>query len=129
MSSRHLASAFIFAKFAGGQEGQIDIYPGQVQYYIQHALDMPDGRKTFHSLAHVRWYRPAPSSSRQYHYSFHGENSVDSGIELWFDDFYEISQDSLIPVHQIAGRFVPIKVTVGRTNYLAVVPINRRFHL
>lgn len=63
--------------------------------YIQNALDMPDRRKTFHSLSHVRWYRLAPSSSCRYHYSFHSENSMDSSIELWFDDFYEISRDLL----------------------------------
>ena len=78
-----------------------------------------------HYLALVRWYRPARNSDRRYHYG------VECGIELWFEDFYELSRDSLIPVHQIAGWFVLVRVTVGRksSTYLAVVPLNRHFHL
>jgi hypothetical protein len=89
MSSRHQTSAFIFAKFAGGRGGHVDVYPGQVQYYIKHALEVPGQESDFHYLAYVRWYRPAHNSFRRYYYSLHEENS---GIELWLDDFYEISR-------------------------------------
>jgi len=86
-------------------------------------------KKVVHHLAYVHWYRPAPTASRRYHYSLNG---MDCGIERWLNDFFKPSRDSIIPVHQIAGRFVSVKVNVGKNNhskYLAVVPLNRRFHL
>lgn len=126
MSSRHQSSACILAKFAGVREEQIDTYPGQVQYYIRHVLEKRNGERIPHYLAYVRWYRPASTSANRFHYG------AESAIELWTEDFYEASRDSLIPVHQIAGRFVAIKVTLGsrrQSTYLAAVPLNRRFHL
>ena len=56
-------------------------------------------------------------------------------IELWKDaEFYELSRDSIIPIHNIYSRFIPTKFIIGKrkTNqktYMAVIPINRQFHL
>ena len=53
-------------------------------------------------------------------------------IELWKKDFYELSQDCIIPVHNILGRFIAGTMKIGKrspTEYLSVVPINKKIHI
>ena len=56
-------------------------------------------------------------------------------IELWNNnEFYNLSQDSIIPIHNIYGQFVPANFIIGKKRansktYMAVIPINRQFHL
>ena len=49
------------------------------------------------------------------------------------NNFFPISRDNIIPIHNILGQFVPVRYkTLDRFNareYLAVIPINRKFHL
>ncbi|GET57517.1 hypothetical protein GLOIN_2v1786147 [Rhizophagus irregularis DAOM 181602=DAOM 197198] len=49
--------------------------------------------------------------------------------ELWKKESFNSSVDSIIPVHHILGRFVPAKFKYKRTEYLAILPLNRRFHI
>ena len=67
MSSRHVKSSFILAKFVT-EDGQVDCYPGQVQYFFSHTVDFPDGLSSQHHLAYVRWYRHADSSAIRYYF-------------------------------------------------------------
>jgi hypothetical protein len=46
-----------------------DIYPGEVQYYLEHKLRLPEGSKT-HLLAYVKWYKNAPSSDTRFKHRF-----------------------------------------------------------
>jgi hypothetical protein len=55
-TSCYLKSLFILAKFV--QENDlIDMFSGQVQYYFEHEVNLPEGKKT-HSLAYVKWFFP-----------------------------------------------------------------------
>jgi hypothetical protein len=80
MSSRHVKSSFILAKFTTA-DGQVDRYPGQVQYYFKHVVDLPDG-KAEHNLAYVRWYRPADTIKTRYYFSIDDDYET-CNVELW----------------------------------------------
>ncbi|GET65995.1 hypothetical protein GLOIN_2v1848891 [Rhizophagus irregularis DAOM 181602=DAOM 197198] len=58
ISGRHEKNANIFAKWKAANDDSVDTYPGEVQYYFEHALRFPEGTKT-HLLAYVKWYKPA----------------------------------------------------------------------
>ena len=127
MSSRHITSSYILAKFITNTD-EVDCFPGQIQYFLKHTIDLPE--KTFeYNLAYVRWYKPA---SARYHFSIDDDEQT-CNVELWSKDFYPESRDCIIPVHHILGRFVPVKYKVmtrqNATEYLAVNPINRKYHI
>ena len=63
----HAKSSYILAKFITN-DGTVDYYPGQVQFYFTHTIDLPNGL-TEHFLAFVRWYQPVASSNIQYYFS------------------------------------------------------------
>ncbi|CAG8853925.1 14811_t:CDS:1, partial [Gigaspora margarita] len=44
-----------------------DTYVGQIQYFIQHTLEMNNSQLK-HSLAFVRWYKPASNSSTRLYF-------------------------------------------------------------
>src|SRR6185437_11676945 len=56
ISIRYAKSSYILAKFIT-KDGTVDCYPGQVQYYFTHTVDLPNGPAE-HFLAYVRWYEP-----------------------------------------------------------------------
>jgi len=132
VSHRHIKSSFVLAKFINRDGMSIDTYPSQIQYFFEHSIHASSQNLT-HKLAYVKWYKPASSSIR-YHFSI--ENDIDNNIcnvELWENSFFPISRDNIIPIHHILGRFVPAEYkTSNRSNsreYLAVIPVNRKFHL
>src|SRR5215211_5876943 len=88
MSSRYLKNAFILAKFIQ-EDGTTDLFPGQVQYYFEHTIRILGESKT-HRLAFVRWYKPAPNWHTRFYTSI-DENEKSSNIELWQNDFYDLS--------------------------------------
>lgn len=128
MSLRHVKSSYILAKFITN-DGTVDCYPGQVQYYFTHKINLPNGL-TEHFLAYVRWYQPASSSDVRYHFR---DGKGPCNVELWSTEFYHESRDCIIPVHHILGRFVPVNYRIStRRNareYLAVNPVNRKFQI
>jgi hypothetical protein len=129
MAPRYLKNAHILAKFIQENETS-DLFPGQVQYYIEHTTRTPDGIKT-HRLAFIRWYKPAPNRQIRFYTSINAEEKC-SNIELWQDDFYDLSRDCLIPISNIYSRFVSSNFVVGKKKlslYKAIIPINRQFHL
>lgn len=131
-SPRNIKSSFILAKFMNRDGRSVDIYPGQVQYFFEHNIFMPFTGNLTHKLAFVRWYKPANSSSIRYHFSINDDAGT-CNVELWENSFYPISRDNIIPIHNILGRFVPVKYKISeRSNskeYLAIIPLNRKFHL
>jgi hypothetical protein len=50
MSSRHMKSSFVLAKFITDDDN-VDCYPGQVQYFFKHTVDL--NNRTFFSLCSV----------------------------------------------------------------------------
>ena len=127
MASRYLKNANVLANFIQ-DNGTTDLFPGQVQYYFEHTIRISGEPKT-HRLAFVRWYKWTPNRTRFY-------TSIDdnksSNIELWQNDFFDLSRDCLIPIHYIYSRFVSCEFDIGKkkiVTYKAVIPINRQFHL
>lgn len=126
---RFYKNSFILAKFV--QDNNIaDVFPGQVQYYLEHEVNLPSGKQT-HKLAFVKWYLPAPNYQKRFYCQVENDINI-CNIELWKNRFYEIGRDSIIPIHNIYSRFIPSKFIVGQRNpvtFMAVIPINRHFHL
>jgi hypothetical protein len=60
MSSRHVNSSFILAKFVTS-DGEVDCYPGQIQYFFKHTINLQN-QSIEHFLAYVRWYKHVTSS-------------------------------------------------------------------
>ncbi|GET66053.1 hypothetical protein GLOIN_2v1883106 [Rhizophagus irregularis DAOM 181602=DAOM 197198] len=124
--------SYVLAKFIT-TDGEVDRYPGQVQYYFKHEIDLPNG-PTEHYLAFIRWYRPADTANIQYHFSIDDTEETETcNVELWKTDFFPESRDCIIPVHNILCRFVPAKYKISSnrnaTEYLAINPLNRKFHI
>jgi len=130
-SARHIKSSFVLAKFINRDGISVDIYLGQIQYFFEHSIYLSSQNLT-HKLAFVRWYKPVNSSSIRHRFSIDDDVQT-CNVELWENNFFPISRDNIIPIHNILGRFVPVRYkTSERSNareYLAVIPINRKFHL
>ena len=82
MSSRHVKSSFVLAKFIT-EDDDIDCYPGQIQYFFKHTVDLPNNGLTEHFLAYIRWYKP--ESTRVRYYLSSGDTC---NVELWGTEFY-----------------------------------------
>ncbi|CAB5099146.1 unnamed protein product [Rhizophagus irregularis] len=127
ISGHHEKNANIFAKWKAANDDSVDTYPGEVQYYFEHALRFPEGTKT-HLLAYVKWYKPAPSSNIRFKHSFM-EPEI-SNTELWKAEYFQEGCDSLLAVHRILCRATKFRnIMVGKQKYLSIIPLNRRFNL
>ncbi|GBB85520.1 hypothetical protein RclHR1_12010001 [Rhizophagus clarus] len=129
-ATRHIKSSFVLAKFINRDGNSVDTYPGQIQFFFEHSVHLSSHNLT-HKLAYIKWYKPANLTSRFY---FSIDDDVETcNVELWEDSFYLSSKDNIIPIHNILGQFIPVKYKKSdRSNakeYLAVIPINRKFHL
>ena len=80
-------------------EPLIVCYPGQVQYYFTHTVDLPNGPAEYF-LAYVRWYKPVASLNVRYYFNAKN-NDKTCNVELWNTEFYPIDRDCIIPVHHI----------------------------
>ncbi|GBC23368.2 hypothetical protein GLOIN_2v1775288 [Rhizophagus irregularis DAOM 181602=DAOM 197198] len=130
MSSRHVNSSFILAKFVTS-DGEVDCYPGQIQYFFKHTINLQN-QSAEHFLAYVRWYQHVASSDVRYYFSSDDEHETCT-VKLWRSKFYHESRDCIILVHHILGQFIPVKYKISdRRNaveYLAINPINRKYHI
>ena len=80
----------------------------------------------------VRWYEAADDRRSRFHCQIDKEDMKICNIELWKKDFYELSRDCIIPVHNILGRFIAGTMKIGKrspTEYLSVIPINKKIHI
>uniref|UniRef100_U9U2J6 Uncharacterized protein n=1 Tax=Rhizophagus irregularis (strain DAOM 181602 / DAOM 197198 / MUCL 43194) TaxID=747089 RepID=U9U2J6_RHIID len=119
----------------------IELYPGMVQFYFEHVLRLPTIGERTHKLAYVKWYLPVNDHQIRFYCRAEQDDDRSVNIELWkLNEFYEMSRDSIIPIHNIYSQFIPTNFTIGTNNnnnnsrrkaktYMAVVPINRKFHL
>lgn len=71
VSARHTNSTFVLAKFITN-DGVVDTYPGQIQYFFTHMVDLPDG-PTKHHLAYIRWYQHTNSADTRFYFSIDDE--------------------------------------------------------
>ena len=130
MSSRYSKSSFILANFTTN-DNRVDCFPGQVQYFFKHIVDF-EGGPAEHNLAYVRWFKPAETSNVRYFFSIDDDEQI-CNVELWKNEFYREGRDCIIPVQNILCQFVPVKYKLttrqNATEYLAVNPINRKFHI
>ena len=130
IAPRYQKNSHILAKFIQDNE-TIDTFPGEVQFFFTHTIDLPIGTKTHH-LAFVKWYLPAPDRKTRFHCKADDDDDEGCNVELWRNECYDVDRDSIIPVHSIYSRFVPSKFVVGvrkPKTYMAVTPINRQFYL
>ena len=130
MSIRHIRNSFIMANFINQDGVSYDTYVGQIQYFIRHIIEI-NNNQLEHNIAFVHWYKPASNSSTRF---FFGMNEDDEqrlcNIELWDKEFFPISRDCLILIHQILNRFVAGSYKLAHKKsskeYIAVIPINRK---
>jgi hypothetical protein len=130
IAPRYMRNSHIIAKFIQEDE-TTDMYPGEVQFYFEHSIELPIGTKTHH-LAFVKWHEHTRNHQKRFYLK--AENDDDDGciVELWKNECYDFDRDSIIPVHHIYSRYVSSKFKYGvrnPINYMAVIPVNRQFHL
>jgi hypothetical protein len=127
ISSHQEKNVTILAKWKASNDESVDIYPGDVQYYFEHTLRLPEGPRK-HLLAYVKWYKSAPSSDIWFKHRFI-EPEI-SNTELWQAEYFQEGCDSIIAVHRILCRATKFKsVCVGKRKYLSIIPLNRKFNL
>ncbi|GET52134.1 hypothetical protein GLOIN_2v1788017 [Rhizophagus irregularis DAOM 181602=DAOM 197198] len=110
------------------EDGTIDTYPGQVQFYFEHTIYLKNSASLTHSLALVKWYRPAQDHRTRYFCQV-DDDIKSCNIELWTNGFYDMSRDSIIPVHHILGKFIKCDFNIGTRKikeYMAVIPLNKK---
>ena len=125
-AARYEKSSFILARFVQ-DDGSIDTYPGQVLFFFEHAIYLNNESVT-HSLALVKWYNPVKDPEIRY-YCQVGDDVKSCNIELWTNEFFDLSRDSIIPIHNILGKFIQCKFYVGTRNvkeYMAVIALNKK---
>ncbi|GBC39248.2 hypothetical protein GLOIN_2v1788017 [Rhizophagus irregularis DAOM 181602=DAOM 197198] len=125
-AARHEKSSYILARFEQ-EDGTIDTYPGQVQFYFEHTIYLKNSSST-HSLALVKWYRPVQDHRTRYFCQV-DDDIKSCNIELWTNGFYDMSRDSIIPVHHILGKFIKCDFNIGTRKikeYMAVIPLNKK---
>lgn len=125
-AARYEKSSYVLARFVQ-EDGSVDTYPGQVQLYFEHTIYLNNKCKT-HSLALVKWYKPVQDHEIRY-YCQVDDDIKSCNIELWSNEFYNVSRDSIIPIHNIFGRFIKCKFYVGSKNpkeYMAVIGLNKK---
>ena len=125
-AARYEKSSFILARFVQ-DDGSIDTYSGQVLFFFEHAIYLNNVSVT-HSLAFVKWYNPVKDPEIRY-YCQVGDDVKSCNIELWTNEFFDLSRDSIIPIHNILGKFIKCKFYVGTRNakeYMAVIALNKK---
>ena len=80
-------------------------------------------------MAFVNWYKPVNTTNARFFFANEDSSDFTNDPELWKKVFSNTTIDSIIPIHHILGRFIPAKFKYKRTDYLAVLPLNRRFYL
>ncbi|CAG8715405.1 5798_t:CDS:2, partial [Ambispora leptoticha] len=94
IASRYENRSYIRAKFLAYSDNNVDIYPGQIQFFFQHKFN-----ENTHHLAYVRWYRPY--TTRRFFLSLKNDEHCD--VEIWHEKFYKESRDCIIPIQRILG--------------------------
>ena len=65
LSKRHIRSSYILAHFINQRDNDIDTYPGQVQFYFEHTVHLPNASVN-HYLAFIKWYKPVTTADTRF---------------------------------------------------------------
>ena len=101
-----------------------DTYLGQVQFFFEYNIVLPEEGLVTHHLAFIKWYVVAKDQRSRFYYQIEKEIC---NIKLWKNNFYELGRDCIILIHNLLGCFVAGTVNIGKKNpkiYLSVIPIN-----
>ena len=123
ISSRHRKNSFVLAKWIQ-RNNEVDVWPGQVQFFLSHKVSTAEPE---HILAYVRWYTPVRNADIRFRISPEDMHTR-CAAELWNRDFMPDTGHCFIPVHRILCRFVHLEYLHKRTEFIAVVPLNRRIN-
>ncbi|RHZ76577.1 hypothetical protein Glove_196g101 [Diversispora epigaea] len=117
ISARHIKLLFVLAKFIQ-DNGEIDTYPGQIQFFFEHTTLISDLTNRTHSLALIKWFKPVKDYKT--HFYCQVNNDIENcNIEIWIKNFYQLSRDSIIPIHNLYSKFIKCDFNIGKRN-----PIN-----
>ena len=127
-AASHKKSSYILARFVQ-EDGTIDIYPGQVQFFFEHTIyQNNNSQPSIHSLALVKWYKHVRDHKIRY-YCQVDDDIKSCNIELWANEFYDMTRDSIIPIHNMLGKFIKCDFSIGTKRpkkYMAVIPLNKK---
>ena len=60
-------------------------------------------------------------------------DDLSCNVELWDQEFYDLSRDCIIPIHQLYCQFIAGTYTiVKRENlkiYITIIPLHRKYNL
>ena len=56
-------------------------------------------------------------------------DDLSCNVELWDQEFYELSRDCIIPIHQIYSRFIAGTYTITTKTYMTIIPLHRKYNL
>ena len=130
LATRYIRNSHILAMFIIDND-VTELWPGEVQFYFEHSVKL-QAKTVTHFLAYVKWHVKVTVHKTRFYCQTGSDESNISNIELWEKTYHEFDRDSIIPIHNIYSRFVPVNFIVGvrkQKEYIAVVPINRQFHL
>ena len=88
-----------------------DTYLGQVQFFFEHSIVLPEEGLVTHYLTFIRWYVAAEDRRSWFHCQIDKEIC---NIELWKNNFYELGHNCIIPIHNLLSRFVAGTVNIGK---------------
>ncbi|POG66317.1 hypothetical protein GLOIN_2v1879967 [Rhizophagus irregularis DAOM 181602=DAOM 197198] len=112
LAPRYKKNSYILAKFTQDNE-LIELYPGMVQFYFEHVLRLLTIGERMHKLAYVKWYLPVNDHRIRFYCRAEQDDDRSVNIELWkLNEFYEMSRDSIIPIHNIYSQFIPTNFTI-----------------
>ena len=98
MPSRNIKGSFVLARFVN-QDGSVDLYPGQVQYFFTHSVNLPN-QAAEHKLAYIRWFKTVNSAKIRFYFNIRDQAET-CNIELWSTEFYPIKCECIIPIYNI----------------------------
>lgn len=125
-AARHEKSSYVLARFMQ-EDKTIDIYSGQIQFFFEHTIYPKNSQSSLtHSLALVKWYKTAEDFETRFHFQVDDDDINSCNIELWSNEFYNMSRDSIIPIHNIMGKFIKYNFIIDTKEHMAVIPLNKK---
>ena len=56
-------------------------------------------------------------------------DDLSCNVELWDQEFYELSRNCIIPIHQIYFWFIADTYTITTKTYMTIIPLHRKYNL
>jgi hypothetical protein len=112
--------------------GQSIHTPIRFSFFFEHVIYLNNSSQPLtHSLALVKWYKSVQNHRIRFHCQV--DNDIKScNIELWTNEFYDMSRDSIVPIHNLLGKFVKCNFNIGIRkvrDYMAIISLNKNLKL